>query len=106
MVTSDHDASLTVPGAQKVDTVSGSEKPVSQVEPNAVTLGKLFQLRFADCTLGEKATEELVSRTTGYSVSYEMERGCAWAVQFPCRVCAWVAPRASVFSPDSSSSYF
>ena len=89
-----------------MDTVSGSEKPASQVEANAVTLGKLFQLRFAECTLGEKATEELVSRMARYSVSYEMGRSCAWAVQFACRVCAWVAPRGSAFFPDSSSSYF
>ena len=105
-MTSDHDASLTVPGAQKVDTVSGREKPVSQLEANAVTLGELFQLRFAECTLGEKATRELVSRLTGYSVSYEMDRGCAWVVQFACCVCAFVAPRDSVFSPYFSSSYF
>ena len=46
---SDHDASLTVPGAQMVEPAPGSRKFASPVAEGAVMFGKLPKVKFAEC---------------------------------------------------------
>ena len=75
---SDYDASLTVPGAQKVDAASGSKKKMSQVEANAAALGALFELWFAECALVDKAPEELAGNAERFAGCYELEHGFRW----------------------------
>ena len=55
---SDYDASLTVPGAQKVDAGPDCRGKVSQVESDAAAFGKLSQSLFGDCTFDDKAPED------------------------------------------------
>ena len=74
-VMSDYDASLAVPGAQKVGAAPGGKKLAPQVGASAEALGKLFKSRPAERTFDEKASEELAPNVTGRSVIYELERG-------------------------------
>ena len=48
---------------------------MSQVETNAVALGKLFQSRFGGLTLDAQAPEELVEDMMRYAGSYELDHG-------------------------------
>ena len=72
---SDYDASLTAPGAQMAEPVSSSRKSVTLVEENAGALGKLFKLKFDDCTCDPDATGTLSSNMMRYSERYELEHG-------------------------------
>ena len=65
LVMSDYDAALAVAEGQKVRAAPGSKKPAPQVEASTAALGKLFKLRFAECTFDEKAPDDLASNVTG-----------------------------------------
>ena len=96
---SDYDASLTVPGAQKVDAGPDCRGKVSQVESDAAACGKLSQSLFGDCTFDDKASEDLVENMTRDACSYELVHGLERSSS-QLRQGWW---RASAFFPDTPS---
>ena len=75
LVMSDYDAPVSSPGLQKVETVSGCNKPLPQVAAYTAGLRELRKFRFAKCTVDPDATGALVSNVMGCSVNYELEHG-------------------------------